>query len=140
VQDIPGIMELITPLEKQGVLIHRSREKLELEIGNYSVMLRDDVIIGCGSLFVFPKEKAAEIACLVIHPDYHNSGRGEQLYEILVQNAKKAKVKRIFVLTTHTTHWFLELGFKASKLDDLPVQRKNLYNYQRNSKILVRDV
>lgn len=140
VHDIPGIMELITPLEKQGVLIHRSREKLELEIGNYTVMLRDDVIIGCGSLFVFKKEKAAEIACLAIHPDYHNSGRGEQLFNLLVQNARKAGVKRIFVLTTHTTHWFLELGFKESMLDDLPVERKSLYNYQRKSKILMRDV
>ncbi|MEX2352879.1 MAG: amino-acid N-acetyltransferase, partial [Gammaproteobacteria bacterium] len=107
VHDIPGILELIMPLEKQGVLIPRSREKLELEISNYSVMLRDDVIVGCASLFVFPKEKAAEVACLAIHPDYHNSGRGEQLLDMLVQNAKRAKVKRIFVLTTHTTHWFL---------------------------------
>jgi len=140
IHDIPGIMELITPLEKQGILIHRSREKLELEIDNYTVMLRDDVIIGCGSLFVFAKEKAAEIACLAIHPDYHNSGRGEQLYLTLVQNAKKAKIKRIFVLTTHTAHWFLQLGFKESTLDELPVEKKSLYNYQRKSKILVRDV
>lgn len=140
VQDIPGIMELITPLENQGVLIHRSREKLELEIDNYIVMLRDDVIIGCGSLFVFPKEKAAEIACLAVHPEYHNSGRGEQLFNMLVQKAKQAKVKRVFVLTTHTTHWFLELGFKESSLDDLPIERKSLYNYQRKSKILARDV
>ncbi len=140
VQDIPGIMELITPLEKQGILIHRSREKFELEIDNYTVMLRDDVIIGCGSLFAFLKEKAAEIACLAIHPDYHNSGRGEQLFNMLVQNAKRAKVKRIFVLTTHTAHWFLQLGFKESTLNDLPVERKSLYNYQRNSKILTRDI
>lgn len=140
VHDIPGILELITPLEKEGILIHRSREKLELEIGNYTVMLRDEVIIGCGSLFEFTKEKVAEIACLAIHPDYHNSGRGEQLFNILVQNAKRAKLKKIFVLTTHTTHWFLELGFKESTLDELPVERKQLYNYQRKSKILVRDV
>lgn len=140
VHDIPGILELITPLEKEGILIHRSREKLELEIGNYTVMLRDEVIIGCGSLFEFTKEKVAEIACLAIHPDYHNSGRGEQLFNILVQNAKRAKLKKIFVLTTHTTHWFLELGFKESTLDELPVERKQLYNYQRKSKILMRDV
>lgn len=140
IQDIPGIMELITPLEKQGILIHRSREKLELEIDNYTVMLRDDVIIGCGSLFIFPKEKVAEIACLAIHPDYHNSGRGEQLYTTLEKNAKRTKVKRVFVLTTHTAHWFLQLGFKESALDDLPVQKKSLYNYKRNSKILIRDI
>jgi len=40
----------------------------------------------------------------------------------------------------HTADWFLEPEFKASKIDDLPVQQKNLYNHQRNSKILMRDI
>jgi amino-acid N-acetyltransferase len=140
IQDISGILELITPLEQEGVLVHRSREKLELEIGNFSVMLRDDVIIGCGSLYIFPKEQVAEVACLAIRPEYHNSGRGEQLYSMLEQNARRAGVQRMFVLTTHTAHWFLGHGFKESTLEDLPVERKKLYNYQRNSKILTKNI
>jgi len=140
IHDISGILELISPLEVQGILVERSREKLELEIDNFSVMLRDDVIIGCGSLYIFPKEKVAEIACLAIHPDYHNSGRGEQLYSMLEHNAKHAGVQRVFILTTHATHWFLEHGFRESALGDLPVERTQLYNYQRNSKILTKDI
>ena len=140
VPDIPGILELISPLEKQGVLVERSREKLELEIGNFTVMLRDDVIIGCASLYIFAEDNLAEAACLVIHPDYNNSGRGEQLYAILEENAKRAGVKTIFVLTTQATHWFQELGFKQAKLDDLPVEKKNCYNYRRNSKILTKAI
>ncbi|MGY8813938.1 MAG: amino-acid N-acetyltransferase [Gammaproteobacteria bacterium] len=140
VDDISGILELIVPMEKQGVLVERSREKLELEIGNFTVMLRDDVIIGCASLYIFPDEKAAEVACMVIHPDYHNSSRGAELYSILEQNARQAKVDKIFVLTTQATHWFLELGFQEAKLDDLPVEKINLYNFKRNSKILIKKV
>lgn len=138
IQDIPGIMELITPLEKDGVLVERSWEKLELEIGNFTVMLRDDVIIGCGSLYLFPGTQAAEVACLVVHPEYHNSGRGEQLYATLENRARKAGVKQIFILTTHAAHWFLEQGLREVTVDDLPVEKKNLYNYKRNSKILVK--
>ena len=140
ISDIAGILELITPLEKQGVLVERSREKLELEIDNFIVMLRDDVIIGCASLYVFPDEKAAEAGCLVIHEDYHNFGRGEQLFEMLEQTARRARVSRIFVLTTHAAHWFMELGFKEGKAEDLPVAKQNLYNYRRNSKVLYKDI
>jgi amino-acid N-acetyltransferase len=140
ISDITGILELISPLEKQGVLVERSREKLELEIENFVVMLRDDVIIGCASLYVFPEEKAAEVACLVIHEDYHKFGRGAQLYEMLEQTARRAGVKRIFVMTTHAAHWFLELGFKEGDTSELPVAKQDLYNYQRNSKILYKDI
>jgi amino-acid N-acetyltransferase len=140
ISDIAGILELIIPLEEQGVLVERSREKLELEIDNFIVMLRDDVIIGCASLYVFPEEKAAEAGCLVIHEDYHNVGRGEQLYEMLEQTARRAGVSRLFVLTTHATHWFLELGFKEGDTADLPVAKQDLYNYKRNSKILFKDI
>ena len=35
IDDISGILEIITPLEKSGVLVERSREKLELEIDNF---------------------------------------------------------------------------------------------------------
>ncbi|MEJ2761769.1 MAG: amino-acid N-acetyltransferase, partial [Gammaproteobacteria bacterium] len=78
VGDIAGILELIVPLEKQGILVARSREKLELEIEHFTVMLRDGVIVGTGALYPFAGEAAAELACLAVHPDYHNHGRGEE--------------------------------------------------------------
>lgn len=140
VSDIAGILDLITPLEKKGILVARSREKLELEIAHFTVMLRDGVIIGCAALYPFSRESAAELACLAIHPDYHNHGRGEELFSELEDEAGKLGLKRIFVLTTHAEHWFREQGFQESSVDALPVERKQLYNYQRNSKVLVKDI
>jgi len=140
IHDIPGILELIGPLEKEGVLVARSREKLELEIDNFTVMLRDEVIIGCASLYVFPEEGAAEVACMVIHPEYRNSERGQQLLSALEQIAGKSGVRRLYVLTTHATHWFRELGFSESSLDELPVEKKKCYNYQRNSRVLMKNL
>lgn len=140
VDDIAGILGVITPLEKQGILVARSREKLELEIDHFTVMLRDGAVIGCGALYPFVPEAAGELACLAIHPDYHNHGRGEELYSILEAEAKKLGLKRIFVLTTHAQHWFREQGFNESTVDDLPVERKQLYNFQRNSKVLTKTI
>ncbi|MDZ7736732.1 MAG: amino-acid N-acetyltransferase [Gammaproteobacteria bacterium] len=140
IEDVAGILELIEPLEKAGVLAHRSREKLELEIDHFTILLRDGVIIGCAALYPFDGEKVAEIACLAIHGDYQKQGRGDQLFASLEREARRRGLERVFVLTTHAPHWFLERGFKEGKLDDLPVKRKELYNIQRNSKVLIKQL
>lgn len=138
IEDVAGILELIEPLETAGVLAHRSREKLELEIDQFTILLRDDVIIGCAAMYPFMDEGVAEIACLAIHDNYRNEGRGDQLLASLEREAKRQGLERLFVLTTHALHWFIERGFEKAKLDDLPVKRKELYNIQRNSKVLIK--
>lgn len=140
IEDVAGILELIASLESAGVLAHRSREKLELEIDHFTVLLRDDVIIGCAALYPFDEEKVAEIACLAVHEKYQNQGRGDQLFGSLEREARRRGLERIFVLTTHAPHWFLERGFREASIDDLPVKRKELYNYQRNSKVLIKQL
>jgi amino-acid N-acetyltransferase len=46
----------------------------------------------------------------------------------------------LFVLTTHTAHWFQERGFVNGELQDLPVKKQQLYNYQRNSKVFIKNL
>ena len=46
-------------------------------------------------------------------------------------------IGKLFVLTTRSIHWFREKGFIPAEVDDLPIKKKQLYNYQRNSKILI---
>jgi amino-acid N-acetyltransferase len=138
--DIAGILELIEPLEKQGVLVERSREKLELEIDHYTLMQRDNVIIGCAALYSFADEDAAELACFAIHPEYHRQGMGEQLFNLMETIARRDGLKKLFVLTTQAEHWFLERGFSECLLEDLPVKKQDLYNYQRKSRVLMRTI
>jgi len=140
IADINGILDLLEPLEQQGVLVQRSREKLELEIDHFTLMERDGVIIACAALYPFSGESAAELACLAVHAEYHNEGRGEKLLTLLEQEAAGKNIKLLFVLTTHAEHWFLERGFENASLDDLPVERKTLYNFQRNSKVLIKKI
>ncbi len=138
--DIAGILALIEPLEKQGVLVERSREKLELEIDHFVLMERDNVIIGCAALYPFAGEDAAELACFVIHPEYHRQGMGGQLFTSMEVTAGEAGLKKLFVLTTQAEHWFLERGFSECSLDTLPVEKQDLYNYQRKSRVLMREI
>ncbi|KAF0191174.1 MAG: amino-acid N-acetyltransferase [Gammaproteobacteria bacterium] len=140
IDDIGGILALITPLEDDGVLVRRSRELLENEIANFSVVERDGTIIACAALYPFIDEHAAELACLAVHPEYRRCGYGNRLMNTLERKARLQRIGQIFLLTTHTAHWFRERGFGSSKLEALPVKRQTLYNYQRGSKILVKDL
>lgn len=140
IQDIPSLLALIQPLEEKGVLVKRSREQLEMEIGNYTIIDRDGVIVACAALNHYPDEKMAEMACVVVHPEYRNSARGDILFEEIKKRAKALGVKKLFILSTRTTHWFQERGFKVATLDDLPKAKKEGYNHQRQSKILTFDL
>ncbi|MFC0179134.1 amino-acid N-acetyltransferase [Thorsellia kenyensis] len=140
IHDIGGILELIRPLEDQGILVRRSREQLEIEIDKFTVVVRDNLSIACAALYGFEDEKMGEMACVAVHPEYRNSSRGDILLEHIKNKAKKLGLEKIFVLTTSSIHWFQERGFKPAEIDDLPFEKRKLYNYQRRSKILIFDL
>jgi amino-acid N-acetyltransferase len=138
IEDVGGILSLIKPLEDNGVLVPRSREQLELEIGLFDVMVRDGLVVACCALFPFPENQMGEFSCVAVHPDYQRSGRAAALLQRAEETARKLGLKRLFALTTHTPHWFLEHGFIASRIEDLPMQKQRIYNYRRNSAVLIK--
>jgi amino-acid N-acetyltransferase len=138
IDDVGGILELIEPLEREGVLLKRSRELLEQEIGQFRLLQRDGRIIACAALYPFPQERCGEVACIVTHPDYRGDQRGQRLLQELELEARRLQLERVFVLTTQTAHWFIEQGFEPCGLDALPGERQSLYNLQRNSKVFVK--
>lgn len=136
IDDVGGILGLIEPLEREGILVRRSRELLEMEIERFLVLESDGVIAGCAALYPFPEEQAAELACLAVARDFRGRGFGDLLLAEAEKNGKKAGFKRLFVLTTRTEHWFEERGFVDSSPDQLPKGKQVLYNYKRRSKVL----
>ena len=54
--------------------------------------------------------------------------------------AQAAGLKRLFVLTTRSAHWFVERGYLKAGVDDLPEEKQALYNYQRKSEVLVKQL
>jgi amino-acid N-acetyltransferase len=137
IDDIGGILGLLEPLEVDGTLVKRSRELLEMEIERFFVLEHDRVIIGCAALYAF-EEGVAELAGLAVHPDHRRAGAGERLLQAVEARAKQRKIRRLFVLTTRTAHWFIERGFQAAAVSALPRRRQDLYNYQRRSQVLIK--
>lgn len=136
IDDVGGILNLIEPLEREGILVRRSRELLEMEIDRFLVLESDGMILGCVALYPFPEEKAAEMACLAVQPEFRRRGLGDRLLEAAQALARKKRMKELFVLTTRTEHWFEERGFVETTPEALPRRKQVLYNYQRRSKVL----
>ncbi len=139
IEDVNGIIKLISPLEDSGLLVKRSRERLETEIDNFYIIERENSIIGCGALYAFNQQQA-ELACMAIAPDYQSQGRGDKLFNHICKCAQKSGLKQLFVLTTQATHWFIEHGFKKASPEDLPGEKQALYNYQRNSAVYIKNL
>jgi amino-acid N-acetyltransferase len=140
IDDVGGLLELLEPLEEKGVLVRRSRELLETEIDHFTLMERDGMVIASAALYPYPQEAMAELACMVVHPDYRGGDRGGRLLAQMEASAKELGLEKLFILTTQTAHWFLERGFAKADPKELPMRRRELYNYRRNSKVFIKSL
>lgn len=145
IDDVGGILSLIEPLETDGILVRRSRERLEQEVEQFFVDELDGRIVGCVALYPFAEAKAGEanageMACLAVAPDFRRGGRGDALLAAVEEAAQELGLTHLFVLTTRTAHWFIERGFTLGAPEDLPAPRKALYNWQRRSKVLIKSL
>ena len=136
--DVAGILQLIEPLEEQGVLVKRSRTEIERDIGNYSIVEHDGVIFACAALYPYPEAKTGEMAAVTVSPQSQGQGDGEKILKRIEQRARAMGLESIFVLTTRTMHWFIKRGFVQVDPEWLPEARKRKYNWDRKSQVLVK--
>ena len=71
---------------------------------------------------------------------FESPSEGSMIKLSIEQQSKQLGIKQLFVLTTRTAHWFRERGYTASDIKKLPVKRKSLYNYQRQSKMFAKTI
>jgi len=137
--DMSGIIELIEPLERSGILVHRPRDMLAREVhdGFYYVYTRDDRILSTAMLKRY-SPNMAELGCLVVSATYRRQGRGDAMLAFVERTAIAAGVERLFALSTHTMQWFIERGFSPVPLAELPPARQRLYDQKRGSKIYMK--
>lgn len=137
--DVPGILEIMQPLVAEGVLVERTREQLELKQKDYWVYAMDGVVHGCAALHPMG-ENMAEIAGVAVDTTYAQLGIGAKLISRLCEKAADDGLQKVFVLTTRTADWFLARDFREGSIADLPPEKRNGYDEDRNSRVLVRDI
>ncbi len=138
VDDVGAILQLIEPLEEDGTLVPRGRHEIERDVEKFWVAEHDGIIYGCASLHIWPEERMAEMGCFTVHPDWQGEGEGEKLLRHVEARARASGVRRLFVLTTRTAHWFIKRGFTQGGIADLPRDRQAHYNRSRNSMVFIK--
>lgn len=136
--DVNGILELIRPLEEKGVLVRRSRERVESEINSFLVNVRDGAVVACVALYEFPDADVGELSCFAVDSAYRKEGRGDRLLTEVESIARQRGMSALFVLTTQTEHWFKERGFSPVEQSRLPESKR--YNPSRNARVLLKSL
>lgn len=138
VDDVGAIVQLIEPLEADGTLVPRGRAVIERDVERFTVLEHDGVIYGCVAIIPYLEDGMAEMACLIVHSEWQGSGEGEMLLRHAESRARAMGARRLFVLTTRTSHWFIKRGFVQGGIADLPKERQLSYNRSRNSLIFIK--
>jgi len=134
--DLSGLLEIIKPLEDEGILKPRARTQLEGDIEEFIVIERDGMIIACVSLKIVEGDATwGELGCLAVHQDYRKLGKGDAMLAFTEQLAYRNGVRNLFILSTQSFDWFEERGFNQVFVDDLPAARQKCYDKNRRSKI-----
>lgn len=138
--DVADIVEIIRPLEDAGVLVKRSRDRLERELDHFLVAEVDGIVAGCCALY--PAGSGAELACVAVHPAHRGAepGVGHKLLAAAEDAARAQGFEHLFVLTTQTRDWFVENGFSETASDVLPEAYQAHYCVERNAKVLVKEL
>ncbi len=139
-EDVPGIQQILEPLEQQAILVKRSREELERDLERFFVIEAEGNILGCAALYPSAERKTAELAALAVSPFYRDGGRGERLLAHAEARARSLGMKSLFVLSTRTTHWFIERGFAETDRSRLPGEKQAAYNDDRRSKVFAKEL
>ena len=137
--DVRAVEEIIRPLEKEGILVPRSRDQLEKEINSQNCFLlkRDSATLACCMMQRY-SDTQAEVYCLAVHPSYRRGGRGETLLAYLERRALTIGITQLFILSTRTMQWFEERGFKSCSPSVLPAARA--YDPSRGSKVYIKNL
>ena len=124
-RDIPEVLRLMEPFVRREILVPRSEEQLERALSDFVVYEVDKTLHGCGALHVIPA--SGERAPGLRGDRGHRRERGvrpardrQEDRHLPAARAAEAGLRRVFALTTQTTDWFLQLGFRPGGLEDLP--------------------
>ncbi len=140
-EDIPLVLSLMRPFVKLGNLLPRTEQMLTAHLADYIVYELDGGIKACAALHVYDTTpRQAEISAVAVDQEYSHMGIGPKLVEHLLDEAKDANIKDVFILTTQTSDWFEKLGFTLSSVDTLPEERRAIWSPERGSKVFRKTI
>jgi amino-acid N-acetyltransferase len=134
--DVSDVLRIMDPYVEEGILVPRDKQTLQQFYHDFIVFDVDGIVHGCAALHIYEDDQA-EIAAVAVNRKYHGTGIGGRLVSFLIERARNRGLRQLFVLTTRTADWFEQQGFRRASLDEIPVRKRQQYNCERNSSVLV---
>lgn len=135
-EDVPEILHLVDGYVKKGNLVPRTASDIKNRIDAYHIYAVDHAVYGCAALYEI-EDGWAEIGAVAVNNAYKSRGIGRGLLQYLIQTARNRQIKTLFLLTTQAADWFFEFGFVWAAPSRLPFSRRQGYNLERNSRVLL---
>lgn len=119
-RDIPLILDLINGYAAKGVMLPRTEFELSEAIRDFSVVMQNDTLLGCGALH-FYTPTLGEIRSLAVDEKAKTKGVGRILVNALVDEALIYELDAVFAFT-YVTEFFSRVGFHAVERGALPLK------------------
>jgi amino-acid N-acetyltransferase len=116
--DVDSIYEIIMSYSEEGILLSRSLEDIHTTIGNFSVAILNDTVVGIISFFDYG-DHLKEVRSLAVRKDHLRKGIGSTLLQKLIQELTAGNTPVIFVLT-YAPGFFKKNRFIEINMDGLP--------------------
>lgn len=118
VGDAPAIADIVNSHAKDGIMLQRPLSRIYDNIRDYTVIVKNDEIVGCGALHVMWAD-LAEIRAVALRKDIIGKGYGRPMIESLIAEARDIGIEKVFALT-YRDGFFRHLGFKEIDKSELP--------------------
>ena len=119
-QDIGPILGLINGYAAKGIMLPRTEMELSEHIRDFSVVLSEGRLLGCGALH-FYTPTMGEIRSLAVAEEAKTHGVGRRLVEALVEEALEHDLGGVFAFT-YVPEFFRRVGFHDVERGVLPLK------------------
>ncbi|MEO0414769.1 MAG: amino-acid N-acetyltransferase, partial [Verrucomicrobiota bacterium] len=131
--DVDEIYSLVHRAVEDEQLIERSREEIQEQVEDFTLLEIDQNIVGCVAVHHYPESSSAELACLFVKRGHTGQGYGNILMAAAKERAERIGVPTLFALSTQAAGYLERGGFQRSEeLDTLPAGR--LEKWQSNGR------
>ena len=118
--DIAPILQLINGYAAKGIMLPRTEMELSEHMRDFSVVLSEGRLLGCGALH-FYTPTVGEIRSLAVDESAKTHGVGRRLVDHLVQEAREYDLAGVFAFT-YVADFFRKVGFHEVERGVLPLK------------------
>lgn len=118
VKDIDEIQALLSDEVLKGTILYRNRDEIARNIRSYTLVKRDEKLIGLVALHIHTAE-LGEVRSLFVHKDFRREGVANQLINLVISEGKALNLKSVLTLT-YRDSLFRRIGFVEIEKRELP--------------------